>query len=87
MIATLLGTLGGKIGAALLLVVVLGAVYWKVTDAAYSRGVAARDAQAREIINRMEARLKEALKKNENLSDDDLDCALKRLRQPTAPCR
>lgn len=87
MIATLFGSLLGKAGMVLAVLLVLGGVYWKVTDAAYNRGVAARDAQAREIINRMEARLKEALKKNENLSDDDLDCALKRLRQPTAPCR
>lgn len=64
----------------------LGA-YSYVTTKAYNRGVAARDADARETINRMEARLKEALRRNENLTDDELDCALKRLRNPAAPCR
>ena len=41
MIATLLGTLGGKIGTALLLVVVLGGGYALVTTKAYNRGHAA----------------------------------------------
>lgn len=86
MIATLAGSLLGKAGIALAVLLVLGGIYWKITSDAYDRGVAARDKEAREIINRMEARLKEALKKNETLTDDELDCALRRLRQPNAAC-
>ncbi len=74
-----LGLLGG-VG------LLVGAYAW-ITTGAYNRGYEARDKEAREVINRMEARLKEALKKNEALTDDELDCALKRLRNPNAPCR
>ena len=87
MIATLFGSMIGKAGMVLAVLLVLGGGYAWVTTAAYNRGVAARDKEAREIINRMEARLIEAMKRNEKLTPDELDCALRRLREPTAACR
>ncbi len=69
------------------LIAAAGLLYLKLTSDAYDRGFAARDTQAREQLNRMEARLRDALKKNESLTDDELDCALRRLRQPNAACR
>jgi len=57
-----------------------------INNRAYDRGVAATEKASMEALNRMEARLREALKKNESLTDPELDCALRRLRQPNAPC-
>jgi hypothetical protein len=54
---------------------------------AYERGVAARDAEAREVIGRLEARLAERMKKNESKTDDEIDCELRRLRNPKAECK
>ena len=64
----------------------LGGAYWAITTGAYNRGVAATEKAAQEQLNRMETRLRAELRKNESLSDRDLDCALKRLRQPNAAC-
>ena len=60
--------------------------YFKVTSDAYDRGFAARDAEARETIRRMEEQLVRRIKENENLTPDELDCALKRIRNPKAEC-
>jgi hypothetical protein len=64
----------------------IGTAVVVINNRAYDRGVSATEKAATEALNRMEARLRVALKKNEALSDPELDCALKRLRQPNAPC-
>jgi hypothetical protein len=53
---------------------------------AYDRGFAARDVEAREVIGRLEARLAERLRNNESKTEDEIDCLLKRLRNPKAEC-
>jgi hypothetical protein len=68
------------------LIVAAAGVAWRINDSAYDRGHAARDAEAREIINRLEARLAERMKQNESKTDDEIDCELRRLRNPKAEC-
>lgn len=58
-----------------------------VTTGAYNRGFEARDFEARLQIERMEARVKEALIKNENKTDAEIDCELRRLRNPSVECK
>lgn len=72
-----------------LVVVVLGGIGTAVVtinNRAYDRGVSAARAAMEATLNRQEAALREALRKNESLSDPDIDCRLKRLRNPGAPC-
>lgn len=68
--------------------IVGGAIFWveREKTRAFDRGVEATEKKAADALNRMEARLREALKKNETLSDPELDCLLRRLRQPNAAC-
>ena len=86
MLAFLAAPIAKWIGGAILLGLVLGGSYAWLTTGAYNRGVAATEKAAQEQLNRMETRLRAELRKNESLSDRDLDCALKRLRQPNATC-
>lgn len=69
-----------------LIALLLGGAYAWVTTGAYNRGYAAAGAEMRATLDRQEAALREALRKNENLSDPELDCRLKRLRNPGATC-
>ena len=86
MLAFLAAPIAKWIGGAILTGVVLGGGYAWITTGAYNRGVAATEKASMEALNRMEARLRETLKKHETLTDPELDCALKRLRQPNAAC-
>lgn len=63
-----------------------GLFYLKVTSDAYDRGFSARDTEAREYMARAEARLSERMRKDEGLSDSEIDCQLRRLRNPKAEC-
>lgn len=65
---------------------VLAFAWWQLTEGAYKRGFAARDAEAREQIQRMEERLAKRMRENEGLDDAAIDCALRRLRNPKAEC-
>lgn len=65
--------------------VILAMWAW-VTTGAYNRGKAAAHAESEAYIQRMESALTEALKRNEALPDDVIDCRLRRLRNPGAAC-
>jgi hypothetical protein len=65
--------------------VVFGLYLW-VDGRGYDRGFAERDSQAREVIAKMEARRDERLRKNDELPDPEVDCALIRFRNPKAEC-
>lgn len=75
-----------KIGA--VLAVLAGVVAWHVVavNRAYDRGQADLRADMEATLARQEKALRDALRKNESLSDPELDCRLKRLRQPGAAC-
>jgi hypothetical protein len=68
------------------IILAVGLLYLKVTSDAYDRGFAKRDAEAREQIARMEERLAKRLRENEGMTDEAIDCALRRLRNPKAEC-
>jgi hypothetical protein len=70
----------------LLPLLAIGGLWWMVNDAAYDRGHAARDAEARKVIAQMEKRRNERIQKNEELPDAELDCALIRFKNPKAEC-
>lgn len=86
-LVSVLSSVAGKIGMAVLAAALLGGLYLKVTADAFDRGYASRDAEAREIISKMEKRLAAQMKRNEGLTDPELDCALMRLRNPKAECK
>lgn len=89
MIAFALRFLGGKTLPWLLVAVVAGGgLVWleTVKSRAYDRGYAKAQAEMRATLDRQEAALREALRRNENLTDPELDCRLKRLRNPGAAC-
>jgi len=73
-----LGLLGG-VG------LLVGAYAW-ITTGAYNRGYEARDKEAREVIQRLETRLAERMRQNEGLTTEEIDCQLRRLRNPKAEC-
>jgi hypothetical protein len=60
--------------------------YLKITSDAFDRGFAKRDTEAREVIARLEQRLAQRMKENEGLTDPEIDCQLRRLRNPKAEC-
>ena len=64
----------------------LAGVYFWVDGRGYDRGFAERDSQAREVIAKMEARRDERLRKNDELPDPEVDCALIRFKNPKAEC-
>jgi len=74
-----LGLLGG-VG------ILVGAYAW-ITTGAYNRGYEARDKEARAYIEKLETRLAERMRQNESKTDDEIDCELRRLRNPKAECR
>lgn len=82
----LLSTLAGKIGAGLLIAALLGGGYAWITTAAFNRGHAAAQTEMEATLQRQEKALRDALRKNEALTDPELDCQLKRLRNPSAAC-
>ena len=61
-------------------------LYFVIDGRGYDRGFTERDTQAREQIAKLEQRMAERLRQNEGLTDDEVDCALKRLRNPRAEC-
>lgn len=61
-------------------------LYWKISSDAFDRGFAKRDQEAREQIQRMEQRLAQRMRENEGLTDPEIDCQLKRLRNPSVKC-
>ena len=64
----------------------LAGVYFWVDGRGYDQGFAERDSQAREVIAKMEARRDERLRKNDELPDPEVDCALIRFKNPKAEC-
>ena len=76
----------GPVGKWVLIAVAAGVAYWWVTSGAYDRGFAARNTQAREQIAKMEQRMAERLRQNEGLTEDEVDCALRRIRNQRAEC-
>ena len=70
----------------LLVVAFLGGAYAWVTTGAYNRGKAAALVEHQKVLDRLEAELARRLRDNEGLSDPDIDCKLKRLRNPGAAC-
>lgn len=60
--------------------------YLKVTSDAFDRGFAKRDAEARQQIAEMEKRVAVRLREAESLTDEQIDCELRRLRNPGAKC-
>jgi len=73
-----LGFLGG-VG------ILVGAYAW-ITTGAYNRGYEARDREAREVMEKLQARRDERIRRNEELPDPVIDCELRRLRNPKAEC-
>jgi hypothetical protein len=73
-----LGLLGG-VG------LLVGAYAW-ITTGAYNRGFEARDKEARAYIEKLETRLAERMRQNEGLTTEEIDCQLRRLRNPKAEC-
>lgn len=61
-------------------------LWWRVNDAAYDRGYEARDKEARAYIEKLETRLAERMRRNEGLTTEEIDCQLRRLRNPKAEC-
>lgn len=72
-------------GAAALLA---GLIVWHevAKSRAYDRGQADLRVEMEATLQRQEKALRDALRKNEALTDPELDCRLKRLRNPSAPC-
>lgn len=65
-----------------------GGLIWleTVKSRAYDRGYTQRDIEAREVIARLEQRLAQRMRENEGLTDPEIDCQLRRLRNPKAEC-
>ena len=61
-------------------------LYFVIDGRGYDRGFTERDTQAREQIAKLEQRMAERLRNNEGLDDAAIDCALKRLRNPSVKC-
>ena len=87
MFAGIFASLGGKLIAGVAALAFLLGVYAWITTGAYNRGFAERDTQAREQIAKMEQRMAERLRQNEGLTEDEVDCALRRIRNPKAECK
>jgi hypothetical protein len=64
----------------------IAALYFVIDGRGYDRGRSERDAEARQQIAEMEKRVAQRLRQAEGLSDADLDCELRRLRNPKAEC-
>ena len=76
----------GPAGKWLLVAAAIGFAVWWIDDSGYARGRDARDAVAREQMAKMEQRMAERLRQNEGLTEDEVDCALRRIRNPKAEC-
>jgi hypothetical protein len=64
----------------------VGTAVTVINNRAYDRGEAAAKEAAREQIQRMEERLAKRMRENEGLTDPEIDCQLRRLRNPKAEC-
>lgn len=65
--------------------VILAAYAW-LTNGAWDRGYRRAHTEMQAVLDRQEKELRHAIKKNEGLSDPELDCRLGKLRKPEFKC-